>query len=302
MMMWTLCLAASAISLCVGGVALFSDRARGRKRCPRCGYCLATIAESQIPYRCSECGRIIRRASDMYKTMRRLKLGLTSLALASILAWPLPKAIADGWLALVPGPLVSAIADNLFADTAQASFDSACTGEFPRTEWEATLAMWYAAQQMSEFASSGEAESRFPPRSDEFVRACQYLLSQESYHGSKWLTRSWAKAAVDLRSPGFVHFLTYAHDPRPAMPLLWNAASDADGSFATTLIPVIVAIDPTYPRAGSDEQIAAWYGDAFDRPLSTTSRWRLIASMPKDRPNCRAVADQQLERVLRTRR
>src|SRR5688572_12102389 len=54
--------------------ALFWDRARGRKRCPKCWYDLSGIAAAQgtsFPLTCSECGKQIKRAGKLQKTCRK---------------------------------------------------------------------------------------------------------------------------------------------------------------------------------------------------------------------------------------
>lgn len=79
---------------------LLGDRARGRRRCPRCWY---DLRGSPLP-RCSECGFVAKRERQFFRARRRWRLaavgflllgGAGSLSLA-------PKIRRDGWLSVVP--------------------------------------------------------------------------------------------------------------------------------------------------------------------------------------------------------
>lgn len=74
--------------------ALFLDRARGRRRCPRCWYDMAGSRSLQCP----ECGHQARSEGRLFRTRRRyggavLAIGLGLLSYAAALA---PRAIASG--------------------------------------------------------------------------------------------------------------------------------------------------------------------------------------------------------------
>ncbi len=79
---------------------LLADRARGRKRCPKCWYDMS-VAES---LRCPECGHDAKRAADLLKTKRRWKgLWLCMLVfLAAGLLWIQPKVQQHGWVSVMP--------------------------------------------------------------------------------------------------------------------------------------------------------------------------------------------------------
>jgi len=100
---WVLWFAAGL--LLVGGVwltgwSLFHDRARGRRRCPKCWYDL----RGTPGLRCSECGYEAKRERQLFSTRRRWRLAALGvlLMLAASSAGLAPKVRRDGWLSLVP--------------------------------------------------------------------------------------------------------------------------------------------------------------------------------------------------------
>ncbi len=92
-----------AIALIVGGLlvlwAMFADRSRGRKRCPKCWYDLT----ASPGMRCSECGFVARTERKLRKTRRRWRRGLLGLFIvAGGLAGPGYRKYHDDWHRLVP--------------------------------------------------------------------------------------------------------------------------------------------------------------------------------------------------------
>ncbi len=79
---------------------LLADRARGRKRCPKCWYDMS-VAES---LRCPECGNDAKREADLLRTRRRFKgLWLCLLVfLAAGLLWIQPRVQQHGWVSVMP--------------------------------------------------------------------------------------------------------------------------------------------------------------------------------------------------------
>ena len=67
-------LAAAAVAL----RALFADRSRGRRRCPKCWYEMTGVAG----LRCPECGREARGERKLLRTRRRPMRAAAGLALA----------------------------------------------------------------------------------------------------------------------------------------------------------------------------------------------------------------------------
>ncbi len=57
--------------LVLTGWALFWDRARGRRRCPKCWYDLAATPAGAAGTTCPECGRTARSERELARTRRR---------------------------------------------------------------------------------------------------------------------------------------------------------------------------------------------------------------------------------------
>jgi hypothetical protein len=105
----------------LGWRALLHDRARGRKRCPKCWYDLTALtgldepeaparesspapnAPSELP-RCPECGHVARKMKHLSRTRRHWKLALLALVLMmlSVGSGVTPKVRRDGWASLIP--------------------------------------------------------------------------------------------------------------------------------------------------------------------------------------------------------
>ena len=79
--------------------ALFADRSRGERRCPRCWH----LMDAAVGLRCSECGLQVKHERALFATRRRWRLA--ALALAALVAGTvyLRFTIAnDGWWTLLP--------------------------------------------------------------------------------------------------------------------------------------------------------------------------------------------------------
>ncbi len=102
----------AAVAMLAVAWGCFADRARGRRRCPRCWYDMPG-AESLIASRqaaqCPECGRTIHRLKDLTRTRRKWKLVVSGLTLgvAASLTWRYPEIADRGWLSLVPTTLLT---------------------------------------------------------------------------------------------------------------------------------------------------------------------------------------------------
>ena len=83
---------------------LLADRAKGRKRCPKCWYDMPS-ADS---LRCPECGNDAKREADLLKTRRRWKnLWMCLLVfLAAGYLWIHPKVKQDGWASVLPNTVL----------------------------------------------------------------------------------------------------------------------------------------------------------------------------------------------------
>ncbi|TVQ58446.1 MAG: hypothetical protein EA377_00155, partial [Phycisphaerales bacterium] len=108
---WGSALLAALIGAALLLWALFSDRSRGRKRCPKCWYDM----DRSPTLRCSECGHEVQRERKLFKTRRRWRWVVVS-ALPLLLATGLaiqPKVQRDGWGSVLP---LTVVAYGLYLD------------------------------------------------------------------------------------------------------------------------------------------------------------------------------------------
>lgn len=104
------------IGVVVAAWALLWDRARGRKRCPKCWYDLAGAKVGEVnALRCPECGRVVKRERELRRTRRRWRWGVPALVVMvlGLIAGSVhdPAGVRSrGWVALAPTPLLVMIA------------------------------------------------------------------------------------------------------------------------------------------------------------------------------------------------
>ncbi|NRA58761.1 MAG: hypothetical protein HRU13_11670, partial [Phycisphaerales bacterium] len=79
--------------------ALFWDRSRGRKRCPKCWYGLDGVPAVDCVTTCPECGKAVRKQRRLRKTRRRWGRAALStlLLLGSLTSWLYPQVRDYGW-------------------------------------------------------------------------------------------------------------------------------------------------------------------------------------------------------------
>lgn len=80
--------------------AVFWDRSRGRRRCPRCWYDMGGIPG----LKCPECGREARSERRLFRTRRRWRRGVLAAAgvLAGLVVQAIPAYRSGGWVAALP--------------------------------------------------------------------------------------------------------------------------------------------------------------------------------------------------------
>lgn len=80
---------------------LLADRAKGRRRCPRCWY---ELQAASLPVRCSECGREATSERELFRTHRRWGVALAGVVLIAVSPWTrrIPEAVKHGPARLVP--------------------------------------------------------------------------------------------------------------------------------------------------------------------------------------------------------
>jgi len=83
--------------------SLFADRARGRRRCPKCWYDMSG-AEGDPPHTCPECGNVIKRTRKLHKTRRRWRWAILSILIliASAISFDIPRVRRNGLAESLP--------------------------------------------------------------------------------------------------------------------------------------------------------------------------------------------------------
>jgi hypothetical protein len=123
-----LALLISGILLSLAGIAwllwsLFSDRPRGRRRCPSCWYDFAGLATNS---RCPECGRAPKSDRDLARTRRRPLAAIlaTILFLLGYATWTTPRSFREkSATGLIPTTFLVLTAPTLVASDAAATTD-----------------------------------------------------------------------------------------------------------------------------------------------------------------------------------
>jgi hypothetical protein len=96
------------IGLIVLAFALFRDRSRGGRRCPKCWYSM----DGAPTLTCPECGNVAKSEKKLFKT-RRSRRGI-AVALALFIAaygvWKWPIVQRDGWTSLIPTTVLALVA------------------------------------------------------------------------------------------------------------------------------------------------------------------------------------------------
>ncbi len=91
--------ALGVIGLAVALWALFWDRSRGRKRCPKCWYDMSAAPGLC----CSECGHTVRNEKGLCRTQRRWRwIALTAVMFLGCYVVTSQRVRGRGWIALVP--------------------------------------------------------------------------------------------------------------------------------------------------------------------------------------------------------
>lgn len=114
---WLLALGGWAL-LAVGGMlllwALFGDRSRGRKRCPKCWYDMSGAVARQEEdgrevFTCPECGKRVKGGErGLRKTRRRWGWGVAGMCamVAAWGVWSTRDVVEEGWTGLIPSPVL----------------------------------------------------------------------------------------------------------------------------------------------------------------------------------------------------
>ena len=105
--------ALAVIGLAVALWAIFFDRSRGRRRCPRCWYDL-TGAPGLL---CSECGYVLRSERAFFSTRRRWRWVVVAVLFMLLSGGVMRyKSAQHGWVSLVPATLLVFLMPSLEQD------------------------------------------------------------------------------------------------------------------------------------------------------------------------------------------
>jgi HEAT repeat protein len=162
----------AAVGLVLVCLAIFADRPRGRRRCPRCWYDMSHT-EGLV---CSECGRHARRERRLHRTRRHRRvaaLGMLLLLLGvSGAAYPTVK--AHGWQNYAPTMVLIIAAP--FADTAP----------HPVIE-ELNERLWGATDRWELMAAKWQDDAGRLPGWQQYLlaRACSRMLAADAPKASR---------------------------------------------------------------------------------------------------------------------
>lgn len=109
----------AALGVALLAWALWWDRSRGRRRCPKCWYDMVGVSGLVCP----ECGRRVRRERALHRSRRRLSWAAlaVSIVVAGAAATRVPVVRHRGWIAAVPAPALRMIM-RPFASQAQVAY------------------------------------------------------------------------------------------------------------------------------------------------------------------------------------
>lgn len=145
--LWTIGAAIGLTAIVLAGWALFADRARGRKRCPRCWYDM-TGSPTLL---CPECGKTSASEKKLYKTRRRWRFAALAVVVLLIAAATgiVPKLRDNSWPQLLPDVVFIAAAPfdfggHAFRIESQERFEMEEFDRSNRDGWwpRRTLANW----------------------------------------------------------------------------------------------------------------------------------------------------------------
>ncbi len=215
--------------------ALFKDRSKGKRRCPRCWYdmtgipAVATASEANA-WTCPECGRIAAREGQMLRTRRYWFSGVAGAALLALsyAAFMTPAVLNSDWTRFVPTTVLAVFADpDPFVYTATPRLAPFATRTFGPYAASTPASTWREKLSASMWARI-ESSSAFDWQARIFVNR---VLAAQTFNLSSALDTPPAWPAG--RSV-------------PALPLTSSAMFSALGARATLLTLEVKAADGTW--------------------------------------------------------
>jgi len=146
--------------------ALFRDRARGRRRCPRCWYSMEGIPSTTCP----ECGKVAKSEPALFRTRRRPRIACIAAVclVGALTCWALPAWKRGGWPALVPNTVLVEVA-NLLPAQPQAAGSYPWESDLGDEAWLRLLRQEFNAGQRARLISRTLLAMGYTPR--EILRA-----------------------------------------------------------------------------------------------------------------------------------
>lgn len=182
-------------------IALFKDRSRGRKRCPRCWYDMTGVPS----LRCPECAYETIYEGRFYSTRRRWKLGGAGAVILAfgIVTHHTPRALDHGIVQGIPLPVLNFVL-GLWEDRAEALY---------ATHIKATSLDNLTGRQLAALSTFERLliASRIQPTNPRDPRSVPEAFEPRA---SEWEVRRLALLGSELR-PALPVLLAYARDTSP---------------------------------------------------------------------------------------
>lgn len=240
--------------------ALFGDRARGRRRCPRCWYELTYIPG----LRCPECGHDAPSEEHLQRTRRKWLLGVGCIMLCTLIGITIAeRASQRGWLTYVP---------NTVLITALPYADDGTGPLFREVETRIYAGALSDEQIVTVYRYAAEGDAGAPPPSDAWVRkygafirrSAQAVISRLDEDGQ-------AQVFEHLYSiPPRFDFVTRTEWPIDSRPIVHVVADD----WWPTLPELRVTVTPQVE--GAEPQVfERWLG-----PIQTRSFGLELPTLP----------------------
>lgn len=312
LVMWTGGAVLGLGALALGGWALWGDRSRGRRRCPRCWYDMSGVQG----LRCPECGTSVRREQSLLRARRRWRVVACALVLViaaagvavypgvqrvdmwrampdSLVIWGLAWAPADVWSDTVALDWPQGLDEAQRRRLAQRSTEALRTHRDSHVRWIAMFHLFGLVANGYEEVAVGLMYA---------ARDLNSGIRQETVQGLATVPATWAtdvlvNRVVEDPSPwvrgSAAHSLLY-HDPAHVSLFLYivvDAMKDPDASVRQEAASVLAQMGPS--AIGIVSELAR----AATMDPSSSVRWYAVAAL--EGTGCAGpIAREALERAL----
>jgi hypothetical protein len=269
--------ALALLGLAIITLALFRDRARGRRRCARCWYDLAGVPGLTCP----ECGRTARSERALLRTRRRWRRVAIGL-LVLLVAWGVaatPRVQKTGIAGIMPTFLLAAVSTAYDTDDNRLFGELACRlGESTKSPLWATR--WLIKQRVLKSLSAPEESVTLPKRATQTQWPVSTWVTTSDMDGRPAAVSSTAQMAL-----GFGPALQATHAVNIARQLQLR-----DGDTAAAASAGVDKVLTTDLQA----ELTLFLAESQDGRVRTQQLVRLLESHPS--PRVRTIAAQCLSR------